>query len=112
MLGGLQFSVPLRGDRQPIYLAPPLLPRLLRGGFDAVRMLLMTNPLTWLILTILIAAPAGDSPLLRRIVVSVALAVFLPVMIPVWRIAYRSVARNRFRIMPGACAIPPGAPQA
>jgi len=36
VLGGLEFSVPLRGDRQPVYLAPPLLPRLLRGGFDSV----------------------------------------------------------------------------
>jgi glycosyltransferase involved in cell wall biosynthesis len=36
VLGGAQFSIPLRGDRQPVYLAPPLLPRLLRGRFDTV----------------------------------------------------------------------------
>jgi glycosyltransferase involved in cell wall biosynthesis len=36
VLGGVSFAVPYRGDRQPIYLAPPLLPRLRRGKFDAV----------------------------------------------------------------------------
>lgn len=36
VLGGFQFSVPLRGDRQPVYLAPPPLARLLRGRFDVV----------------------------------------------------------------------------
>jgi glycosyltransferase involved in cell wall biosynthesis len=36
VLGGVQFSVPLRGDRQPVYLARPLLPRLERGRFDSV----------------------------------------------------------------------------
>jgi glycosyltransferase involved in cell wall biosynthesis len=36
ILGGAQISIPYRGDRQPIYLAPPLLPRLMRGNFDGV----------------------------------------------------------------------------
>jgi glycosyltransferase involved in cell wall biosynthesis len=36
ILGGLQFSVPLRGDRQPVYLARPLLPLLEHGSFESV----------------------------------------------------------------------------
>lgn len=36
VLGGTQIAVPYRGDRQPVYLAPPLLPRLVHGAFDAV----------------------------------------------------------------------------
>jgi glycosyltransferase involved in cell wall biosynthesis len=36
VLGGLQLGVPYRGDRQPVYLAPPLLPRLLRRRFGTV----------------------------------------------------------------------------
>jgi glycosyltransferase involved in cell wall biosynthesis len=36
VLGGLQTSIPLRGDRLPIYLSRPLLPHLARGGYDAV----------------------------------------------------------------------------
>lgn len=36
VLGGIQFSVPYRGDRQPVYLAPPLLPRLLKERYEAV----------------------------------------------------------------------------
>jgi glycosyltransferase involved in cell wall biosynthesis len=36
VLGGLQFSVPLRGDTQPVYLATPVSRRLDRGHFDAV----------------------------------------------------------------------------
>ena len=36
ILRSLQSSVPLRGDRQPVYLAPELLLRLGRGRFDAV----------------------------------------------------------------------------
>jgi glycosyltransferase involved in cell wall biosynthesis len=36
VLGGSQFSVPLRGDRQPVYISRPLLPRLVRGNFASV----------------------------------------------------------------------------
>lgn len=36
VLGGFTWTVPLRGDRQPVYLAPPLLPRLLRGDYETV----------------------------------------------------------------------------
>jgi glycosyltransferase involved in cell wall biosynthesis len=36
VLGGLSFSVPYRGDSQPVYIARPLLPRLARGGFGVV----------------------------------------------------------------------------
>jgi glycosyltransferase involved in cell wall biosynthesis len=36
ILGGRQFSVPYRGDRLPIYLAPPLLLRLMRGRYETV----------------------------------------------------------------------------
>jgi glycosyltransferase involved in cell wall biosynthesis len=36
VLGGFSFDIPYRGDRQPVYLAPPLLPRLARGRYDAV----------------------------------------------------------------------------
>lgn len=36
VLGGRQIVVPYRGDRQPVYLAPPLLPRLVHKGFDTV----------------------------------------------------------------------------
>jgi len=36
VLGGLQFSVPYRGDRQPVYLGPPIVTRLERGMFDSV----------------------------------------------------------------------------
>ena len=33
VLGGVQLTVPLRGDFQPFYLAPPLLLHLARRGF-------------------------------------------------------------------------------
>jgi glycosyltransferase involved in cell wall biosynthesis len=36
ILGGLRTTVPLRGDRQPVYLARPIVGRLERGGFDSV----------------------------------------------------------------------------
>jgi glycosyltransferase involved in cell wall biosynthesis len=36
VLGGLRFTVPYRGDSQPVYLAPPIVGRLERGGFDVV----------------------------------------------------------------------------
>lgn len=36
VLGGAQFSVPYRGDRQPVYLARPLLPLLLRKRYETV----------------------------------------------------------------------------
>ena len=36
VLGGVQFSVPYRGDRQPVYLARPLLPLLLRRRYGTV----------------------------------------------------------------------------
>ena len=34
ILGGTQLSLPYRGDRLPIYLSRPLLPRLLRRRYD------------------------------------------------------------------------------
>lgn len=36
VLGGFHFTLPIGGDRQPFYVARPLLPRLVRGRFDAV----------------------------------------------------------------------------
>lgn len=36
VLGGIQFAIPYRGDYQPVYLAPPLLPRLARADFSTV----------------------------------------------------------------------------
>lgn len=36
VLGGMQFSVPYRGDRQPVYLARPLLPLLARRRYETV----------------------------------------------------------------------------
>lgn len=36
VLGGIHLSVPYRGDRQPIYLARPLLPLLAREGYGTV----------------------------------------------------------------------------
>lgn len=36
VLGGIDFTVPYRGDRQPVYLSRPLLPRLLKGRYDGV----------------------------------------------------------------------------
>jgi glycosyltransferase involved in cell wall biosynthesis len=36
VLGGARTSVPYRGDRQPVYLAPPLYPRLTRGDYRVV----------------------------------------------------------------------------
>jgi len=36
VLGGFRFNVPYRGDSQPVYLAPPVVARLERGGFDCV----------------------------------------------------------------------------
>ena len=36
VLGGLQFSVPYRGDRQPVYLTWPVLPLLLRNRYETV----------------------------------------------------------------------------
>jgi glycosyltransferase involved in cell wall biosynthesis len=36
ILGGRQLSVSYRGDRLPVYVAPPLLPRLVRGRYRTV----------------------------------------------------------------------------
>jgi glycosyltransferase involved in cell wall biosynthesis len=36
VLGGVQFSVPYRGDRQPVYVARPLLPLLVRKRYRTV----------------------------------------------------------------------------
>ena len=36
VLGGVQFAVPYRGDRQPVYLARPLLPLLARRRYETV----------------------------------------------------------------------------
>jgi predicted DCC family thiol-disulfide oxidoreductase YuxK len=75
-------------------------------GFRAFQMMLLYNPVTYLVMTALIAAPRGEAPLYRRIVVTALLAFFFPLFRPVGEAVYDLVARNRHRLAENsACAV-------
>ena len=66
------------------------------GGFRAIRMMLLFNPITYLAMAALIAAAPGNAALYRRIAVAVLLVFFLITPLGEW--GYRLVARNRGRL--------------
>src|SRR5262249_43787832 len=68
------------------------------SGFRAFRTMLLFNPVTYFVIAVLIAAPPGEAPLYRRIVVSALLAFFLPPFAPVGEWVYRCIARNLYRL--------------
>ena len=75
------------------------------SGFRAFRMMLLFNPVTYLAMAALIAAPPGDATLYRRIVVTGLLMFFLPAFAPAGEWVYRAIARNRYRLSANsACA--------
>lgn len=76
------------------------------AGFRACKMILLYNPVTYLILVTLIALPPEDWRWWRRIVVGLALAFFFPAFNAIGEKVYDWVARNRYRFSnDGACAI-------
>lgn len=78
------------------------------SGFAAFRRMLMCSPWFWLLLTTLIAAPPDSWQTWRRVIVGLALCLFLPIFQPAGELVYSWVARNRRRIMPGStCGLEP-----
>jgi predicted DCC family thiol-disulfide oxidoreductase YuxK len=76
------------------------------SGFQAFRMMLLFNPVTYFVIAVLIAAPPGNAVLYRRIVVTGLLVFFLPPFAPIGEWAYGLVARNRYRLSANsACAV-------
>ena len=71
-------------------------------------MMLLFNPVTYFVITLLIGAPRGDASTYRRIVVAALLAFLLPPFVPIGEWGYRLVARNRYRLSENsACAVNP-----
>ncbi len=79
-------------------------------GFRAFQMMLLYNPVTYLAMAALIAAPRGEVPLYRRILVSALLAFFFPLFRPLGEVVYDLVARNRHRLTANSSCVvePPG----
>ncbi len=78
-------------------------------GFRAFQMMLLYNPVTYLAMAALIAAPRGEAPLYRRIVVSALLAFFFPLFRPIGEAVYDVVARNRHKLTANStCEVEPG----
>ena len=71
-------------------------------GFRAFRYMAFTNPLTWLLIAVLISAAPENWPDWRRAVVICALFFFSPVFAPVGERLYDMVARNRHKLMPNS----------
>jgi predicted DCC family thiol-disulfide oxidoreductase YuxK len=76
------------------------------SGFRAFRMMLLFNPVTYVAMAVLIAAPPGEAALYRRIVVTGLLLFFLPAFAPAWEWVYRVVARNRYRLSANSACAP------
>lgn len=80
------------------------------SGFRACKLILLYHPAFYLIVTMLLAAPANAAwaSWWRRIVVALLLAFFFPLFNPIGERVYDWVARNRYRLSSGgACAIEP-----
>jgi len=66
------------------------------GGFRAIRMMLLFNPITYLAMATALAAPGAGAALYRRIAVTLLLVFFLFTPLGEW--GYRLVAQNRRRL--------------
>lgn len=76
------------------------------AGFRACKMMLLYNPLTYLVLVCLIALPPASWSTWRRIIAAAALAFFFPAFGFIGERVYSWVARNRHRFSgSGACAL-------
>jgi predicted DCC family thiol-disulfide oxidoreductase YuxK len=72
------------------------------SGFKAVKKMLLFNPVTYLAMTAVVAAPRASVSTFRMVVVALLLAIFLPPLEPLGEALYDAVARNRRKLMPGA----------
>jgi predicted DCC family thiol-disulfide oxidoreductase YuxK len=79
------------------------------AGFRACKMILLYNPVLYLALAVLLAAPPGNWIWYRRILVAALLAFFFPPFNFIGERVYNWVAANRHRFSSdGACAVEPG----
>jgi predicted DCC family thiol-disulfide oxidoreductase YuxK len=72
------------------------------AGFVAIKKMLLYNPVTYLAMAAVIAAPRANISTFRMVTVAVLLVVFLPPFEPVGQMLYDLVARNRRKLMPRA----------
>jgi predicted DCC family thiol-disulfide oxidoreductase YuxK len=65
------------------------------SGFGAFKMMVLCNPISYLVTYIVLAAPGAGDSRFRNVVVAVLLVLFSPVFAPVGEAMYAVVARNR-----------------
>jgi predicted DCC family thiol-disulfide oxidoreductase YuxK len=68
------------------------------SGFRALKMIVLYNPVSYLVTYTLLAAPGSGDSRFRNILVAVLLIVFSPLFVPVGEAAYAMVARNRYKL--------------
>ena len=109
---GDRFGIPRTALAERLHLAAD---GRVATGFRACKLILLYNPAFYLVLAVILAAPANAAwaAWWRRIVVGLALAFFFPWFNPAGERVYDWVARNRYRFSGGggdsACAVEPGA---
>ncbi|MBI3697880.1 MAG: DUF393 domain-containing protein [Acidobacteria bacterium] len=75
------------------------------AGFAAFKMMALYNPVTYLAMAVLLAAPPESWANFRRVVVVLLLALFSPLFAPVGEAVYDLVARNRHRLSAQSCKV-------
>ncbi len=102
---GDRFSLPRPALEERLHLVAD---SRVTSGFRACKLILLYHPAFYLIVTILLAAPANAAwaSWWRRIVVALLLALFFPLFNPIGERVYDWVARNRYRLSSGgSCAV-------
>ncbi|MCU1261254.1 MAG: hypothetical protein JWO80_4139 [Bryobacterales bacterium] len=72
------------------------------SGFGAFKMMVLWNPISYLVTYTILAAPGPGDSLFRNIVVFVLLLVFSPVFSPIGEGIYMLIARNRRHLSPAS----------
>jgi len=73
--------------------------RKIYAGFAAFRLMLLYNPITYLVMVMLLAAP------FRRWFAAILLLFFSPLFSPIGEFAYNWIARNRHRLSASSCKV-------
>ncbi|HLJ14320.1 MAG TPA: DCC1-like thiol-disulfide oxidoreductase family protein [Bryobacteraceae bacterium] len=68
------------------------------AGFRAFRMLVLYNPISYLLVYALVASEGRDGSKLREVTIGLLLLVFSPLFTPIGEAMYRWIARNRYRL--------------
>jgi predicted DCC family thiol-disulfide oxidoreductase YuxK len=100
---GADFGISQEALERRAYVVSP---RGADSGFQAFRMMVLYNPLTYFGIAAVVTAFHGAPLFLQNAVLAALILVFSPLFRPVGELGYDWVARNRHRLPPRTCKAP------